>query len=76
MHDPVEVHPDQAQPVEIAEISEVQTAGLSVEPDPVNPVSFTLLSGLVGMAAGMILAPWLERWFKRFGRDKEGNLDE
>ncbi len=44
----------------------LETAGLSMEPDPVNPMSFAVLSGLIGMAAGMILAPWLERWYKRF----------
>jgi hypothetical protein len=24
------------------------------------------MAALIGMAAGMILAPWLERWFRHF----------
>jgi hypothetical protein len=45
---------------------EFVNAGVSLEPTPVNPFSYALLSGLIGMAGGMILAPWLERWYKRF----------
>ncbi len=34
-------------------------------PSPASPFGYALLSGLVGMAAGMILAPWLEGWYRR-----------
>jgi hypothetical protein len=39
---------------------------LEAQPDPVSPVGFGILGTLVGLAFGMLLAPWLERWFKRF----------
>lgn len=35
------------------------------EPTKASPLGFTIIGTLVGMAAGMILAPWLENWFKR-----------
>ena len=35
------------------------------EPSKAGPLGFTIIGTLVGMAAGMILAPWLETWFKR-----------
>jgi len=31
------------------------------EPGPVSPLGFAGLAGLIGLAAGMVLAPWLER---------------
>lgn len=40
------------------------------EPDKAGPLGFTIIGTLVGMAAGMILAPWLENWFKRI-REEE-----
>ncbi len=70
MHDPVEVHTNDTSPVVNPEPVEFVNAGVSVEPSPVNPFSYALLSGLIGMAGGMILAPWLERWYKRFN-DRE-----
>ncbi len=75
MHDPVEVHPDRPTPTPAA--SSVELPGgmdallVSAEPAPVSPVGFAALSGLVGMASGMILAPWLERFYNRIRRDDE-----
>ena len=50
---------------------DIVQAGLSIsdeeivaEPSGANPIGFTVIGTLVGMAAGMILAPWLESWFK------------
>jgi hypothetical protein len=42
---------------------------ISASPSPVSPIGFAALSGLVGMATGMILAPWLERFYNRIRRD-------
>ena len=39
---------------------------LETEPRNVSPVGFGILGALVGMAFGMLMAPWLERWYKRF----------
>jgi predicted CXXCH cytochrome family protein len=75
MHDPVQVHPDRPTPTP-ASASAGQPAGMdamliSAEPAPMSPVGFAALSGLVGMASGMILAPWLERFYNRIRRDDE-----
>ena len=57
---------------------EIVQAGLAIaeeeaivaEPSKAGPLGFTIIGTLVGMAAGMILAPWLENWFKRI-REEE-----
>jgi hypothetical protein len=41
---------------------------VQTEPNPVSPVGYSLLAGLVGMASGMILAPWSERWIRRINK--------
>jgi len=43
----------------------VATLGVSLDPDPISPIYFVLLSALIGTAFGLILAPWIERWFRK-----------
>jgi hypothetical protein len=38
---------------------------LMTQPQDVSPFGFTIIGTLAGVAAGMILAPWLEKWFRR-----------
>jgi len=74
MHDPVEVHPDRLTPTPTPPpdaLVSVEKLSVSTEPSPVSPFGFAVLSALVGLAAGMILAPWLERWYRRMNRDNE-----
>ena len=40
-------------------------SSVTAEPEPVSPVGFSALAGLLGLAGGMVLAPWLERWYRR-----------
>lgn len=40
-------------------------AGLTPQPNPVSPLGYAGLAGLIGLAAGMVLAPWLEKWYRR-----------
>ena len=59
---------------EAADISVVEpviepTAALEMssivpEPTPVSPLGYAGLAALIGLAAGMVLAPWLERWYR------------
>lgn len=77
MHDPSQVHAqggaeDITRPEESRE-----TQGISIEPDPVNPISFALLSALIGMAAGLLLAPWIQEWYHKieFSIKTEGNQE-
>jgi predicted CXXCH cytochrome family protein len=49
-------------------LADAQEAGLvnvTPEPQPVSPVGFSVLAGLLGLAGGMVLAPWLERWYQK-----------
>jgi len=49
---------------------DLQTSGT---PNPVSPFGFAVVAGLIGMTGGMILAPWLERWYRRIRRhDQRG----
>jgi predicted CXXCH cytochrome family protein len=45
---------------------------VSSEPIPVSPLGFAGIAGLLGLAGGMVLAPWLERAYHRYieGRNK------
>lgn len=66
MHDPVEVHTDRPGPnpedqPEVASEEALQSMGVSPNPDPVSPYGFASLAGLLGLAVGVIAAPWLER---------------
>jgi hypothetical protein len=49
----------------------VDTMSIMQEPDPVSPVGFATLAGLVGIIAGVILAPWLDRWHRSDARGKK-----
>ncbi len=44
---------------------EMELAAVTPEPRPVSPVGFAGLAALIGLAAGMVLAPWLERFYQR-----------
>jgi hypothetical protein len=46
-------------------MSSVETLSVVKEPEPVSPVGFASLAGLIGLAFGVVLAPWLDRWHKR-----------
>lgn len=43
-------------------------ATVSEQPRPVGPAGFALFAGLVGLAFGIVLAPWLERGLRRVVR--------
>lgn len=66
MHSPTEaVNAEGTTAPASAEIpSEVKLASVTPEPEPVSPMGFSALAGLVGLAGGMVLAPWLERWYQ------------
>ena len=68
MHQPGEVsYPGQPASDSHASLSEqnVELASVMPEPGPVSPVGFAGLAALIGLAVGMVLAPWLENFYKR-----------
>ena len=40
-------------------------------PAPVSPAGYAGLAGLIGLAGGMVLSPWMERWYRRVNNSKE-----
>lgn len=76
MHDPVQVHPEPEGTEDEARIASTEMALISDDPGTINPLGFATLAGLVGMAAGMILSPWLERWYQRFNESDERGDDD
>jgi predicted CXXCH cytochrome family protein len=69
MHQPGESLPaETSQPVnDQTQIgtSERELISVTPEPEPVSPIGFAGLAALIGIAAGMVLAPWLERFYQR-----------
>ncbi len=67
MHSPTQaVNPNAtAEPVAVEPTAEVQLASVTPEPGAVSPIGFSAMAGLIGLAGGMVLAPWLERWYQR-----------
>ncbi|HSL42636.1 MAG TPA: cytochrome c3 family protein [Anaerolineales bacterium] len=66
MHSPTEAKsPEGTKEPAAAPAEEVQLASVTPEPEPVSPMGFSALAGIIGLAGGMVLAPWLERWYHR-----------
>lgn len=71
MHDPVSVHEEEAADKPLDAMVSAEASSVMATPNPVNPLGFALLAGLVGLAAGVVLAPWIERFQNRLDmRDK------
>jgi predicted CXXCH cytochrome family protein len=49
----------------------VEMSSIMPEPTPVSPIGYAGLAALIGLAAGMVLAPWLERWYRLIVKKSE-----
>jgi len=47
-------------------------ATVADKPDPVSPAGFSGLAGLLGLAGGMVLQPWLEKFYHQVNVRKGG----
>ena len=67
MHKPTEAKsPEGTSAAAVEEpAAEEPTVSVTAEPEPVSPMGFSAMAGMIGLAGGMVLAPWLERWFHR-----------
>lgn len=49
-----------------AEVRSVaQRVNFSPIPEPVSPLGFSVLSILIGFGVGIVVAPWMERWYRQ-----------
>ena len=71
MHDPTTVHPERPAQAPIEAFSQVESMSVLQEPEPVSPLGFATMAGLIGVIAGVILAPWLDRWHRQDRRKEE-----
>lgn len=55
-----------------------ETLAASVTPEPgvVSPVGFSAMAGLLGLAGGMVLAPWLDRWYRRIAKQSREDQND
>ncbi len=67
-----DVHASMAGPVvealpsaEPDAMTSVEAMGVNVSPEPISPIGFALLAGVLGFGFGTILAPWVERWYRK-----------
>ncbi len=60
----------EATPAVAQELAASDQVRLMTEPGGPSLVGFAAVAGLVGMATGMILAPWLERWYRRLQEEE------
>ena len=65
MHDPQQAMNLKPTPQPVDAMAAVITAPVTTEPQPVSPFGFAIVAGLIGLAVGMVLAPWLERMYKK-----------
>lgn len=71
MHYPTGNESDQMAPIAASSTLPLGRATVSAQPNPVSPLGFAVIAALVGMGSGMILAPWLENWYRRSSREDE-----
>jgi hypothetical protein len=67
MHSPTEAKTPEGVTLPFTETSTAVTQATqgATEPEPVSPMGFSAMAGFIGLAGGMVLAPWLERWYLR-----------
>jgi len=65
MHDPTDVHLDEPSEPNVDAMASVEIAGVSPDPAPISPIYYALLSALIGMAFGLVVSPWIEKWYHK-----------
>ena len=60
----------------LAPETELPTVSITPEPEAVSPMGFSAMAGIIGLAGGMVLAPWLERRFQRLVKQNKEEDNE
>jgi predicted CXXCH cytochrome family protein len=72
MHDPVAVHVEAPTPTPDP-MSSAETLSVVAVAKPVNPIGFAILAGILGLAAGVVVAPLFERFQNKVNTHKGGD---
>ena len=77
MHSPTEAlgATEASSPV-TAEPTTEKLSSITPEPEAASPVGFAVLAGMIGLAGGMVLAPWLERWYRHLSKHDQDESHE
>jgi predicted CXXCH cytochrome family protein len=69
MHGPTEAlgATEVSAPIAVESTAE-KLGSVTPEPEAASPVGFAVLAGMIGLAGGMVLAPWLERWYRHLSK--------
>jgi predicted CXXCH cytochrome family protein len=78
MHSPTEAQAPEAThgSVSVGPAVEGPVGAVTPEPEPISPMGFSAMAGVVGLAGGMVLAPWLERWYRRLVKSNREEENE
>lgn len=78
MHSPTEaVNPKESTaPISLEPTLAAPIASITPKPEAVSPIGFSAMAGFIGLAGGMVLAPWLERWYRRTVKQNREDKDE
>jgi hypothetical protein len=78
MHSPTEAinTKESFVPASVEPTPEVQLGSIMPEPEAISPIGFSAMAGLIGLAGGMVLAPWLERWYRRTIKQNREDKDD
>ena len=63
-------------PIPSESAAEIKLASVTPEPEAASPVGFSVLAGMIGLAGGMVLAPWLEHWYRRLSKQDTEEINE
>ena len=74
MHGPAEATEGTSTPL-VAQV-DVPSTSVTPEPEAVSPMGFSAMAGIIGLAGGMVLAPWLERWYHRTVKRNENGEED
>lgn len=57
-------------PTPVPSLNSGLSGTVTTTPEPVGPLGYAIFTGLIGLALGIVLAPWLERGFQRLAHPK------
>ncbi len=66
----VDLASSEATPAAADQATATPQAPLVSSPAPVGPIGFSILAGLLGLAGGMVLQPWLEKTYRTINSKK------